>query len=528
MTSGVDWVEDHRDPDGPATALVGAFAAGGSSRALLTRIGARYPPGTRYEYCTADSQVLDWVRERATGLGFRDALGDLWRALGCTADAVVAVDGDGVAMAGGGVAAAAGDWARIGLLQSTASDGDRDPAWVTASSRPSLPFLRARPAAPRRCRTHVGFGYHWWPLDDQGDRGVAADGSRGQFVYVDRPRRTVVVKTSEWPYADAAPRCALPRPDLPHAPRDRRRRSQRERSFNGESQGHHHVRADRRGRHRRQVRARARDAAADRRVRHRRRAGGRRHRARPRAGPAQRRRLARGRALPRGRRADPRQRRRRGDQHDCGHGRRPVPRPGRPVGLRRRHRPGQRHRAARARRGAAAGHLHAGLRQPELRRGQPGLRQHPGHAARGRQADPGAGRAAGAGDLRHRAPVVRQQAGRRGPDRRPADVPAVHGHPLRRPARARPAGGHGRAGPVGGGVVLVRDRAHADAVGGAVGAARGARAGGSGGQPLPRPGQQGHQRRSSSRTRSPSSRAMGAEVATADEAREILSLRPRG
>ena len=30
-----------------------------------------------------------------------------------------------------------------------------------------------------------------------------ADGMRGQFVYVDRPRRTVVVKTSAWPYADA-------------------------------------------------------------------------------------------------------------------------------------------------------------------------------------------------------------------------------------------------------------------------------------------------------------------------------------
>ena len=30
-----------------------------------------------------------------------------------------------------------------------------------------------------------------------------ADGMRGQFVYVDRPRRTVVVKTSAWPYDDA-------------------------------------------------------------------------------------------------------------------------------------------------------------------------------------------------------------------------------------------------------------------------------------------------------------------------------------
>ena len=102
MTTGVDWVEDHRDPEGPATALVGAFATGGSSRALLTRIRPCHPPGARFAYCTADSQVLDWVRERATGVGFRDALADLWRRLGCTEDAMVAVDGDGVAMAGGG------------------------------------------------------------------------------------------------------------------------------------------------------------------------------------------------------------------------------------------------------------------------------------------------------------------------------------------------------------------------------------------------------------------------------------------
>ena len=194
MTSGVDWVEDHRDPDGPATALLAAFATGASSRALLTRIRPGDPPGTRFAYCTADSQVLDWVRERATGVGFRDALGDLWRRLGCTEDAQVAVDGDGVALAGGGVAAAAGDWARIGLAQI-------DGAWADISSRPSLPFL-APGRLPEPLSAHVGFGYHWWPLDDAGSR-VAADGSRGQFVYVDRVRRTVVVKTSAWPYADA-------------------------------------------------------------------------------------------------------------------------------------------------------------------------------------------------------------------------------------------------------------------------------------------------------------------------------------
>jgi CubicO group peptidase (beta-lactamase class C family) len=205
MTSGVDWVEDHRDPVGPASTLVASFAEGASSRAMLGRIAVRCPPGTRYEYCTADSQVLDWVRERATGTAFPAALARLWRELGCTRDAAVAVDGDGVALAGGGVAAAAGDWARVGLLQvdGTLPDGSHllDHDWVDEGSRPTLPFT-APGRLPSALSTHVGFGYHWWPLDERGER-VAADGSRGQFVYVDRRRDVVVVKTSDWAHADA-------------------------------------------------------------------------------------------------------------------------------------------------------------------------------------------------------------------------------------------------------------------------------------------------------------------------------------
>ena len=72
MTSGTDWVEDHRDPNGPATRLISCFAGdGGSSRDLLGQVAAMDPPGTRWEYSTADSQVLDWVRERATGTHLR-------------------------------------------------------------------------------------------------------------------------------------------------------------------------------------------------------------------------------------------------------------------------------------------------------------------------------------------------------------------------------------------------------------------------------------------------------------------------
>ena len=212
MTSGIDWVEDYRDPDSQASRLLGCFAGGsGGSRDLLTGIAPYAEPGTRYAYCTADSQVLDWARERATGQRFTEALTELWSDLGCQHSAVVALDGPpqsgGVAMAGGGLAATARDWARIGMLQ---IDGTYAGVrllgldWVDESSRPATSFT-APGRLPSTLTTHAGFGLHWWPLDESGLH-VTADGSRGQFVYVDRNTGTVVVKTSQWAYDEPTDR----------------------------------------------------------------------------------------------------------------------------------------------------------------------------------------------------------------------------------------------------------------------------------------------------------------------------------
>ena len=203
MTTGADWVEDHRDPESLASRLVACFGGDGDSRDLLRQVGPGVEPGRRYAYSTADSQVLDWVRERATGAAYDVALGGLWQALGCTSTAYVGTDAAGVAMAGGALAATARDWARIGLLQLDGTVGDRrllGEGWVEASTRAAYPFLGVG-RLPSTITTHAGFGYHWWPTDDTGRR-ATADGSRGQFAYVDRDRDVVVVKTSRWPYDD--------------------------------------------------------------------------------------------------------------------------------------------------------------------------------------------------------------------------------------------------------------------------------------------------------------------------------------
>lgn len=208
MTTGTGWREDYRDPAGPAATLLSRWRAGaGGMRDELLAIPPGDPPGSRYAYCTPDSLVLDWVRERATGQTFQAAMGALWAAIEAESPAVVGLDQPdergGVAMAGGALAATARDWARLGALQIDGRWSGRQVVsreWVHASSVPEREFL-APGRLPSTITTHAGFGYHWWPLDASGDR-VTADGMRGQFVYVDRRQRVVVVKTSAWPYED--------------------------------------------------------------------------------------------------------------------------------------------------------------------------------------------------------------------------------------------------------------------------------------------------------------------------------------
>jgi CubicO group peptidase (beta-lactamase class C family) len=204
MTSGVDWVEDHREPATLASRLLGCFVDAGDSRRLLASVRSGAAPGTRFSYSTADSQVLDWVRERATGRAFAEDLAVLWAELGCASDAAVVVDGSGVALAGGGVSATARDWAEVAMLAVDGTARGRrllDEPWVEAAGRPAYPFL-APGRLPSTITTHAGFGYHWWPMAGPGDR-MTADGSRGQFAAIDRASGACVVKTSLWPYDDA-------------------------------------------------------------------------------------------------------------------------------------------------------------------------------------------------------------------------------------------------------------------------------------------------------------------------------------
>src|SRR5215475_14668098 len=144
MTSGVAWREDYHDPESPASRLMRRWRDGaGGLRESLLEVPAGDPPGSRYAYCTPDSLVLDWARERATGETFPAALARLWSVLEAERPAMVGLDQPaeqgGIAMAGGSLAATARDWARLGALQVDGCWRGRQVisrSWVQASSRP--------------------------------------------------------------------------------------------------------------------------------------------------------------------------------------------------------------------------------------------------------------------------------------------------------------------------------------------------------------------------------------------------------
>ena len=166
--------------------------------------------------------------------------------LGCTADALVAVDGDGVAWpaAGSPPRPATGPGSACSQIDgSTPASGARPDGELPAVA--AVPAARPPPARSPRTPASATTGGRW---TTPGTR-VTADGSRGQFVYVDRPRRTVVVKTSHGPTTTPPTTAQLPRPDLPHAPRASPPPPLHGKGSSGEPQGHHHLRADRRRRH---------------------------------------------------------------------------------------------------------------------------------------------------------------------------------------------------------------------------------------------------------------------------------------
>lgn len=161
---------------------------------LSQRARPHASPGAHWQYKDSDAQVLGLVLARATGRPLTDYLREkLWQPLGMEFAALWSLDRaeHGVEKAFCCVHARARDFARLGALYlNEGRAGGRQivpAAWVAASTD-----QRAG---------HPGHGHfrhlNMWRIPDPPADDFYLKGSRGQFIYVNRRARVVIVKLSD-------------------------------------------------------------------------------------------------------------------------------------------------------------------------------------------------------------------------------------------------------------------------------------------------------------------------------------------
>jgi len=173
----------------------------------LATLGSAGPHGGEFSYRSADSDMLGWACERASGVRVADLISALvWQPIGTERDAEITCDPLGTAIPDGGISATARDLARFG--QMLADDGVAQgrtvvpQAWLADVRHPE-PGVREAFARTDNEYVLPGGWYRsqFWVIPGSGGPVLVCLGIHGQLIYADRAARTVVVKLSSWPDA---------------------------------------------------------------------------------------------------------------------------------------------------------------------------------------------------------------------------------------------------------------------------------------------------------------------------------------
>jgi CubicO group peptidase (beta-lactamase class C family) len=204
MSSGVRFSETYRGADDFSTLVrlsVLKESDGGPATVMPFRTRER-PPGERFHYSSADTQVLGLVLRAATGKPLSEYLSEkIWKPMGAEADASWIIDKGGYETAYTSVNATVPDYARLGML--LANDGALEggqivpSGWVRAMTTPS-----AKQFEPGQietfsgaCCSPYGYGYQTWILPGS-ERQFMLWGLRMQFIFVEPKSKLVMVHTA--------------------------------------------------------------------------------------------------------------------------------------------------------------------------------------------------------------------------------------------------------------------------------------------------------------------------------------------
>lgn len=197
MSSGVRFTESYSGSDDIATLVrLSLLMESDGGAATVQPFRKRdHAPGQRFNYSSADSQILGLVLRATTKTPLAEYLSEkIWQPMGAQPDASWLIDKGGYEIGYAGVNATLRDFARLGML--LANDGALDgrqiipAAWVLAATTPS-----AEQFEPGQTRSLLGYGYQTWIVPGA-ERQFMLRGLPGQAVFVDPRSKLVMVHTA--------------------------------------------------------------------------------------------------------------------------------------------------------------------------------------------------------------------------------------------------------------------------------------------------------------------------------------------
>ena len=213
MTVGVQFDETYDDPAsevqtqdrvaGWRTPRPGDPVDSYAFMATLRRSGEH---GRTFQYCSANTDVLAWILERVTGVGYAELLSSrLWQRLGAEHDAYVTVDRSGFPMANGGVCATLRDLARFGRLvldDGVNHVGDQviPASWLADTRAGGDPA--AAVASMGSVHPNGSYRNQFW-ISGDADGSFYGVGIHGQYIWMNPAADLVVAKLSTLPDADS-------------------------------------------------------------------------------------------------------------------------------------------------------------------------------------------------------------------------------------------------------------------------------------------------------------------------------------
>jgi len=212
MRTGVAFRETYLEPDSEVRVMERSMGWRPSDEGdptgmyeYMTTLGTDGPHGGDFTYRSADTDMLGWVVERASGRRMADLVTELlWLPIGAEHDAHITCDPVGSAIHDGGLSTTARDLARFGqLLLDDGFVGGEEvvPAAWLADARHPPPAVRQAFANTDNEEVLTGGWYRnqFWFVPVPDGEALVCLGIHGQMVYVNRGTRTVGAKLSSWP-----------------------------------------------------------------------------------------------------------------------------------------------------------------------------------------------------------------------------------------------------------------------------------------------------------------------------------------